>query len=213
MRSLVPSVSVSVSALLLAHSALAAVGVVESTGAFIFPVSGTPTEISAMGVEANPRLDGYDFGSINTITGESLVLSTWYFENYAWNGGSTPTGALTNNNYLSNSSVASLTVTIKSGTTTVSSNTYALEQVGWFNFNRYFQLTSNPAGYDLASGLSNGSYTVEFSNTFSVNQLAGTVSQFNVTTAISTASFSVVPAPGAAALIGLAGLTTSRRRK
>ena len=210
MRSLVPTLPVVT--FLLATKALAVVGVVESTGAFVFPISGAPTEVSAIGVESNPRLNGFDFGSINTVTGESLVLDTWYFENFAYNGGDTPLGALTNNNWLTNSSVASLKVTIKSGATIVSSNTYALEQVTWFNFNRLFQLTSNPAGYNLTSGLSNGNYTVEFSNSFSVNQNSSSAPVFFMSTAVSTASFSVVPAPAAACLIGLAGLARARRR-
>ena len=63
------------------------------------------------------------------------------------------------------------------------------------------------------SGLSNGSYTVEFTNTFNFNQWTGFVSQVNATTGTSTASFTVTPAPGALALLGVAGIVGARRRR
>jgi MYXO-CTERM domain-containing protein len=66
---------------------------------------------------------------------------------------------------------------------------------------------------NLAAGLANGSYSVEFTTTFNANQWTGSLSQFNATTATSTGSFTVVPAPGALTLLGVAGLIGARRRR
>ncbi len=197
----------------LASAAVADIGVVEATGAFQKAGSSTTTYASAIGASGNPRLDGYDFGSVNNLTGQSLLLQNWYFENYAYNGGSTPSGASTNNNWLDGNNVASLVVTVKSGGTTVSSNTYSLYQTGNSGNNRFWQLTVGSQNTNLANGLSNGSYSVEFKTTYNFNQWTGFTSQVNAATSTATGSFTVIPAPGAAALVGVAGLIAIRRRK
>ena len=198
---------------LLASAALADVGVVEATGAFQLAGASSTSYVSAIGASSNPRINGYDFGSVNMLTGQTLLLQNWYFENYAYNGGSTPAGAATNNNWLDVANVAALVVTVKSGSTVVSSNTYSLYQTGNSGNNRFWQLAVASQGANLVSGLSNGSYTVEFTNTFNFNQWTGFVSQVNATTGTSTASFTVTPAPGALALLGVAGIVGARRRR
>jgi hypothetical protein len=197
---------------LLASAALADVGVVEATGAFQLAGASSTSYVSAIGASSNPRINGYDFGSVNMLTGQTLLLQNWYFENYAYNGGSTPAGAATNNNWLDSNNVASLVVTIKSGGTTVSSNTYSLYQTGNSGNNRFWQLSVGSQNTNLAAGLANGTYTVQFSNVYDANQWTGSVSQFNTYTATSTASFTVIPAPGAVALVGLAGIIAKRRK-
>ena len=194
-------------------TALADVGVVEATGAFQLAGASSTSYVSAIGAGSNPRIEGYDFGSVNALTGQSLLLQNWYFENYAYNGGSTPAGAATNDNWLDGANVAALVVTIKSGSTVVSSNTYSLYQTGNSGNNRFWQLAVASQDTNLAAGLANGSYSVEFTSTFNANQWTGFVSQFNSTTATSTGSFTVVPAPGAIALVGVAGLVGARRRR
>ena len=196
----------------LTSASLADVGVVEATGAFQLAGASSTSYVSAIGAAWNPRIEGYDFGSVNALTGQSLLLQNWYFENYAYNGGSTPAGAATNNNWLDGANVAALVVTIKSGSTVMSSNTYSLYQTGDSGNNRFWQLAVASQNTNLAAGLANGSYSVEFTTTFNANQWTGSVSQFNATTATSTGSFTVVPAPGAIALLGVAGLLTRRRR-
>ena len=129
------------------------------------------------------------------------------------NGGGTPSGALTNNNWLDGNNVASLLITIKSGSNTISSNSYTLYQNFVNGNNRGWQPATGGPVTDLAAGLSNGSYSVEFRTTYNANQWTGSFSTFNASTATSTASFTVIPVPGAAALVGLAGLITTRRRK
>ena len=197
----------------LTSASLADVGVVEATGAFQLAGASSTSYVSAIGAGSNPRIEGYDFGSVNALTGQSLLLQNWYFENYAYNGGSTPAGAATNNNWLDGANVAALVVTIKSGSTVVSSNTYSLYQTGNSGSNRFWQLAVASQNTNLAAGLANGSYSVEFTSTFNANQWTGSVSQFNATTATSTGSFTVVPAPGAIALLGVAGLVGARRRR
>ena len=195
----------------LASAALADVGVVEATGAFQLAGASSTSYVSAIGAGQNPRLNGYDFGSVNTLTGQSLLLQNWYFENYAYNGGSTPTGAATNNNWLDGSNVAALLMSIYSGANLVSNQKLQLVQTGSSGNNRFWQLTGAAQGTNLAAGLANGTYTVQFSNVFDANQWTGSVSQFNTYTATSTASFTVIPAPGAVALVGLAGIIARRR--
>ncbi len=199
--------------LLLASAAIADVGVVEATGQFQLAGGSSSTYVSAIGAGSNPRLNGYDFGSVNALTGQSLLLQNWYFENYAYNGGGTPPGGTTNNNWLDANNIASLVVTVMQGSTQLSSNTYSLYQASVSGNNRFWQLSVPARDTNLAGGLSNGSYSVTFTTTYNFNQFNGSTSQVNGTTTTSTGTFSVVPGPGAAALLGLAGLITSRRRK
>jgi hypothetical protein len=203
----------SLSAFALAGVSRAEVGVVEATGAFQLAGASSTSYVSAIGAGQNPRLDGYDFGSVDVLAGQSLLLQNWFFENYAYNGGSTPDGALTNNNWLDGSNIASLVVVIKAGSATISSNVYSLTQTGDSGSNRFWQLVAEAQNTDLAAGLTNGEYSIEFSNTFNANQWTGSVSQFNASTVTSTASFVVTPAPGAMALLGVAGLVGARRRR
>ena len=197
----------------LTSASFADVGVVEATGAFQLAGASSTSYVSAIGAAWNPRIQGYDFGSVNALAGQSLLLQNWYFENYAYNGGSTPAGAATNDNWLDGANVAALVVTIKSGSTVVSSNTDSLYQTGNSGNNRTWQLAVASQNTNLAAGLANGSYSVEFTSTFNANQWTGSVSQFNATTATSTGSFTVVPAPGALALLGVAGIVGARRRR
>ena len=206
-----------IAALGIAAAASADIGVVEATGAFTFPGSGSPSYVSAIGAGQNPRLDGYGFGPIDTLAGQSLLINNWFFENYAYNGGSTPPGAATNNNWLDGANVAALTIEIRSsgfaGTTLISSNTYSLYQTYTNGNNRGWQLVGGAQGTNLAAGLANGVYLAKFTTTYNANQWTGYTSQFNASTATSTASFSIVPAPGALTLLGVAGITGSARRR
>lgn len=193
---------------LIASSAHAAFGVTESTGIFQVGSGSGSTPVSAIGSPANPRLDGYDFGAIDAGAGQSLVLANWAFVNFASNSG------FFTNDFLDFQSVASVAITIKSGGSVVSAGTYSLVQAAVNGDSVSWNLVSTAQGMNLASGLANGSYTVEFKNTYTFTRFAGfTGSLQTASTDVSTASFSVVPAPGAMALLGMAGLAASRRRK
>jgi hypothetical protein len=196
---------------LLASAAIADIGVVEATGAFQLAGASSTSYVSAIGAGSNPRINGYDFGPVNVLTGQTLLLQNWYFENYAYNGGSTPAGAATNNNWLDGSNTAGLMMSIYSGANLVSTKKLQLVQTGSSGNNRFWQLTGAAQGTNLAAGLANGTYTVQFSTAYNANQWTGSVSQFDATTATSTASFTVIPAPGAVALVGLAAIIARRR--
>jgi hypothetical protein len=190
----------------------AEVGVVEATGQFQLPGGSSATYVSAIGAGQNPRLNGYDFGSVNALTGQTLLLQNWYFENYAYNGGSTPPGGTTNNNYLDGANIASLVVTLSQGSSQLSSNTYGFYQANVIGNNRFWQLVGGYQGMNLATGLPNGSYSVSFTTTYNFHY-HGSNSQVNGTTTTSTGTFTVVPAPGAVALLGVAGLIGTRKRR
>ena len=102
------------------------VGVVEATGQFQLPGGSSATYVSAIGFPSNPRLNGYDFGSVNALTGQTLLLQNWYFENYAYNGGGTPPGGTTNNNWLDGANVASLVVTVLQGSSSMAHDAAAV---------------------------------------------------------------------------------------
>jgi hypothetical protein len=89
----------------------------------------------------------------------------------------------------------------------------ALVQTGVSGNNRFWQLSGPAQGTNIAAGLANGTYTVEFFTTYNVNQWTGSFSQFNAFTGASVASFTVIPAPGALALLGVAGIVGARRRR
>ena len=205
--------AVSVVSVAAASASHADIGVVEATGAFQLGGASSASYISAVGASQNPRLNQYDFGSVNALTGQTLLLQNWYFENYAYNGGSTPAGAATNNNWLDDSNVASLVVAIMSGGSMISSQNLALVQTGNSGNNRFWQLSGPAQGTNIAAGLANGTYTVEFFTAYNVNQWTGSFSQFNASTGVSVASFTVIPAPGAFALLGVAGIVGGSRRR
>ena len=190
------------------------IGVVEATGRYQLIGASITSYVSAIGASQNPRLNGYDFGSVNTLSGQSLVLQNWFFENYAYNGGNVPSGGSYNNNWLDGANTASLLVTVMSGSTVVSSNSYSLAQYQVSGNNRLWQLVAGSQNTNLSGGLANGSYSVSFATQFTYNQWTGSsVLVGSTSTATSTASFTVIPAPGAIALLGVAGLVGARRRR
>ncbi len=198
---------------LLASAALADVGVVEATGAFQLGGASSTSYVSAIGAASNPRLNGYDFGSVNALTGQTLLLQNWYFENYAYNGGSTPFGAATNNNWLDATNEAAVHVTIYSNGSVISTRKFALDQTGVSGNNRFWQLTGSAQNTNIAAGLANGTYAVELFSAYDANQWTGSVSKFTALSPTSVASFTVIPAPGALALLGVAGIVGARRRR
>jgi hypothetical protein len=145
--------------------------------------------------------------------GQSLVLENLFFENYAYYGGDTPSGAASHNNWLDGNNVASLHVTVKSGGATIWSNTLSLAQTSVSGNSRLWELQSISQNQSLSAGLANGAYTVDFSVSFNYNIWNGSFSQGTSQTAVSTATFNVTPAPGAMALLGVIGFFGGRRRR
>ena len=176
-------------------------GVVEATGAFQLPGSFTTTYVSEVGVPSNARIQGFDFGLV--LTGETLSLQNFYFQNYAYNNAGNGPG--TTNNWLNNDSTASLNVIILEGSNLISNTNYALKQTAISINNRKWDMATG-TNTNLAAGLANGDYTATFIVNYTYWQVVGaTASTQTATTGSSTGTFSVsIPAPGAFALWGTA---------
>jgi len=184
-------------------------GVVEATGAFQLPGTSTTTYVSEVGVLTNPRIQGFDFGQV--LTGQTLLLQNFYFENYAYNNAGNGNGT---NNFLNAQSTAILNVLIFQGTTLLSNTDYALKQTTINGNNRKWDMATG-TNTNLAGGLANGDYKATFDvfYTYWEYDSNNNVSSNNASTGASTGNFSVlVPAPGAFALLGIAGLVSRRRR-
>ena len=189
--------------------ASAGYGVVEATGAFQLPGSFTTTYVSEVGVPSNARIQGFDFGLV--LTGETLSLQNFYFENYAYNNAGNGPG--TTNNWLNSNSTAFLNVIISEGANLIYNTNYALKQTAVNGNNRNWDMATG-TNTNLAAGLANGAYTATFNVYYTYWEYDGAnVSSKNATTGPSTGTFSVlVPAPGAFALLGMAGLVSRHRR-
>ncbi|MCX5640731.1 MAG: hypothetical protein NT059_07975 [Planctomycetota bacterium] len=192
----------------LTAAAHAGYGVVEATGAFQLPGGNSLTYVSEVGAAYNPRVQGYNFGSVDSLAGQTLQLQNWYFENYAYNGGAG------SNNWLSDSSNATLRMVISQGATQVSLTDFTLNQDHTDFNNRFWQLALLSRGTNVAAGLANGSYSVSYEVNYTYNIWDGSsASVGSASTGASTGTFTVVPAPGALALLGVAGLVGARKRR
>jgi len=196
---------------LITAGASADFGVVEATGAFQLPGSFTTTYVSEVGVPSNARIQGFDFGQVLAMYGETLSLQNFYFENYAYNNAGNGPG--TTNNWLNSDSTASLSVLIYQGTTLLSNTDYALKQTAINVNNRKWDMATG-INTNLAAGLANGAYTATFNVYYTYWEYDGlNVLNKTSSTGASTGTFSVlIPAPGAFALLGMAGLVSRRRR-
>ena len=192
----------------LTAAAHAGYGVVEATGAFQLPGGNSLTYVSEVGAAYNPTIQGYNFGSVDALAGQTLLLQNWYFENYAYDAGSG------SNNWLSDSSNATLRMVISQGATQVSLTDFTLNQTSTSGNNRFWQLALLSRGTNVAAGLANGSYSVSYEVNYTYNIWDGSsASVGSASTGASTGTFTVVPAPGALALLGVAGLIGARKRR
>ena len=93
-----------VAALALNFTALADIGIVETTANIN---NGTAAVYaSAVGGGSNPRWAGLNLGTFDLNAGATLALNNFYFENYAYDGGNVPAGGPYNNNWLATESTA-----------------------------------------------------------------------------------------------------------
>jgi len=185
-------------------STQADVGVVETTGQFSVLASNSPSTttnyLSGIGGGGNPRWTNYNFGVFDPSS-NSLTFQNFYFENYAYNGGSIPPGGSFNDNWLDGSSTATLTI-YRNGT-----NFYqvALAQTATNGNNRNWSI-SGGANVNLLSGATNGFNTVGFIVDWTYNQWSGSQTIVgNTSTSLggSDAFFQVVPEPSTYALLAL----------
>ena len=208
----------------------AAVQIVETL--MLFKVNGVDTyrqgDRADQGTFYNPRLsvDGFGTTSFNPGAGNSLLLDRVYLKTNAWDGGSTPDGGGTSNNWLSASNFVGLNYSITSAggsdnwqyiraPNTVEA---AVDEWNAPNLNR-----------NLLSGLSAGTYTFKYYFDVEYNSWTGSATVLghtydavgvqagagngpNLANASST-TFTVVPEPSTGALMGLgvAGLFIVRR--
>ena len=176
-----------------------ATGVVESTGEF--QINSSTSYFSSIGALGNTRLDGYNFGTFDISAGDSLWLSNWYFENYAYNGG-------LGDNWITSSNTATLNLTINSV-----SNNQTLTYSSQSGNNHFWN--NSPDSINLLSGLSNGVYTMVTSVTYTYNDWNGssTTVLTSSNNGVATSTFTVVPEPTSALLGAFSTLFLLRRRR
>ena len=181
--------------------AMAATGVVESTGQFL--VNSTAVYLSPVpGSTSNANLNGHDFGSFDPVT-DTFELTNWFLENYAYNAGPG------SDHWITGSNTATLLLSIG-----LNQNDQALGYASGSGSNHFWNnVTNGPV--NLLDGLGNGTYTLEVSVTYTHNNWDGSSASELTSTgnSVATATFTVIPEPTAALLGSLGLLALLRRRR
>lgn len=178
-------------------------GVVEATGAFSVN-GGASIYISSVGGGANPRWSGYNFGNFDLSVPNTLTLQNFYFENYAYNGGSVPPGGSFNDNWLDGTSTATLTI-YRNGSSIYST---ALRQSAVSGNNRNWDISATGVSINLLNGITSaGSQSLGFTIDWSYNQWTGSSVLVGNTQTVpgadATLNVTTVPEPSTYALLGL----------
>lgn len=200
--------------LAVAGHVLADVGVVETTGAFAVNTGTTNTYISTLGT-GNPRWAGYNFGTFDVSAGNTLTLTNFYFENYAYNGGSIPPGGSFNDNWLDGSNTATFRL-FRDG-----SEIYQnfMRQSSVSGNNRFWDLAALGVSVNVLDGLTSGAHTLSYTIDWNYNQWTGSaqISGTTQSTSSGVATFAVVPEPSSLAALAAGGLVSAglwiRRRR
>jgi hypothetical protein len=179
----------------------AATGVVESTGQFL--VNSSTVYLSPVpGSTGNTNLNGYDFGSFDPST-DTLQLTNWFFENYAFNAGAG------SDNWIDGGNTATLLLSIG-----LNSDDQVLGHASQAGNNHFWNNTAN-GPVNLLDGLAPGTYTLNVSVSYTYNDWNG--SSASVLTSnnnsVASATFTVVPEPALAMLGSLGFLLILLRRK
>lgn len=198
-----------------ARPGFADVGVVETTGAFLVNTT-TTSYISTVGT-VNPRWAGYDFGTFDVSAGGALALTNFFFENYAYNGGSVPPGGSFNDNWLDNASTATFTLFRDS----ILLYQAPMRQSGVSGNNRNWDLAASGTSINVLDGLASGTHSLAYTIDWNYNQWTGSavITGTTQSTSAGVATFAVVPEPsglvavvaGASAAAGLAMRRRTRR--
>ena len=198
-------------------SSRAGIGVVEATGAFSIN-GGANVFISAVGAGGNPRWSGYNFGTNFNVASNTLTLQNFYFENYAFNGGETPSGGVSNNNWLDGGSTATLTIR-RNGSSIYST---PLRQSSVSGNNRTWDISGSGVSINMIGSITNtGSYTFDFLVDWTYNQFNGTTTVGNTSTGSggdASLTVTAVPEPSTYGLLflaaaGLGAQVIYRRRR
>jgi len=190
------------------------VGVVETTGAFLVNGGTATTYISTIGT-ANPRWAGYDFGTFNVAAGNTLALTNFYFENYAYNGGSIPPGGTYNDNWLDGTSTATYRLFRDSSQIYQTS----MRQSSVSGNNRNWDLAALGVSINVLDGLTSGSHTLSYTIDWTYNQWTGSqvITGTTQSTSGGVASFAVIPEPSSLAVLSAGTLAAAgwviRRRR
>ena len=201
-----------VAALALNFTALADIGIVETTANI--NNGATNVYVSTVGGGSNPRWAGLNLGTFDLNAGATLALNNFYFENYAYNGGNVPAGGQYNNNWLATESTA----TFKLYRDSTLLNTTAMRNSAVNGNNRNWDLAASGVSINLLDGLSgNGTYNLSWTIDWTYNQWSGSEVVVGTTQSTSggNATFSTIPEPSSSLLmgLGLAGLAVLRRTR
>lgn len=190
------------------------VGVVESTGA-LFVDGASTSYLSTVGALGNPRWSGFNLGTFDVTAGDTLALTNFYFENYAYNGGSVPPGGQYNDNWLNESSTATFKLFRDSSLLYEK----AMRQSAVSGNNRFWDLEAAGVNVNVLDGLTTpGSHSLSWTIDWTYNQWSGSAVVVGSTQSTSggVATFAVVPEPSVIALLAVAGgagaLAFRRRR-
>ena len=188
-----------VAALVLNFTALADIGIVETTA----NINNGATNVyaSTVGAASNPRWAGLNLGTFDLNAGATLALNNFYFENYAYNGGNVPAGGLYNNNWLATESTA----TFKLYRDSTLLNTTAMRNSAVNGNNRNWDLAASGVSINLLDGLSgNGTYNLSWTIDWTYNQWSGSATIVGSTQSTSggNATFSTIPEPSSSLLMG-----------
>lgn len=196
LRSLVVAVA-AVASMVAVSPTRADVGVVETTGAFLVN-GGSTSYLSTIGT-GNPRWAGYNFGTFDVSAGQTLALTNFYFENYAYNGGAIPPGGSFNDNWLSNDSTA----TFRLFRDEVQIYQTFMRQSNVNGNNRNWDLAASGVNVNVLDGLAFGSHTLSYVIDWNYNQWTGSSAILGTTQSTSggVATVAVVPEPSSLALL------------
>lgn len=172
------------------------IGVVETTGALLVN-GGSTSYLSTIGT-TNPRWAGFDLGTFDVSAGQTLALTNFYFENYAYNGGAIPPGGSYNDNWLDGASTATFRLFRDASPIYQAS----MRQSAVSGNNRNWDLAALGVSVNVLDGLSSGSHTLAYTIDWTYNQWTGSqvLTGSTQSTSSGVATFAVVPEPSAIAL-------------
>ena len=215
MRKFSTALASAVGAILIQNAAFADAGVTESTGLLTLR-GGAGSYFSTIGGGSNERWAGKNLGLLDlAVSGDTLTLNNFFFSNYAWNGGGTPAGASTSNNWLDGSNTAVFNLYRNSNLL----QSVNMRQSAVNGNDRSWDLGLTPPTINLLAGLAGSSapvtHNVSWTIDWTFNQWTG--SQSTVTTQSTSGgnlTFQTVPEPSSATLmmLGTAALLALRRR-